>query len=264
MTEFVRKKKFQREFIRVCLGEQDLASLARRISKTMETEPGEITIEVETADGQDSFESNDPAFFTSDDMPTNIKNVSISYNDYSAPITCTLTNRWRWQSSQMVHGSFMLSVEGTGHEVEQLFRDLERDLAARQVFGQWLLLARYKTWAWFLVSMISAAAMYSVFDIVLDLWALLQPEFRKSTLNQVMTVIGFVMTSVSLFGGPVWFYKTIGKYLPPVEFTGRLAGRNTLGQKTFYWVAILFLAPIFVNIFSKLLLDIIRLWLSAG
>ena len=262
MTEFVRKKKFQREFIRVCLSEQDLASLARRISKTMETEPGEITIEVETADGQDSFESNDPAFFTSDDMPKNIENVAISYSDYSAPIKCELTNHY--QRSQKVHGSFMLTVEGTGQGVEQLFRDLESDLAARQVIGQWLLLVKDKFWADFLVSMFSAAAMYSVFDIVLDLWALLQPEFRMSTLHQVLTGIGFVMIFVSLFGGPVWLYKTIEKHLPPVEFTGRLAGRNTLGQKPFYWVAILILVPIFVNIFSELLLDIIRLWLSAG
>ena len=163
----------------------------------METEPGEITIVVETADGQDSFESNDPAFFTSDDMPTNIKNVAISYDDYSAPITCKLTNRW--QISRKVHGSFMLSVEGTGHGVEQLFRDLESDLAARQVFGQWLQLVKDNIWAWLLVSMFSAAAMYSVFDIALDLWALLQPEFRLSTVNQVMAGIGFVMILFSFF-----------------------------------------------------------------
>ena len=228
----------------------------------METEPGEITIVVETADGQDSFESNDPAFFTSDDMPSNIKNVAISYNDYSAPITCKLTHHW--QLSQKVYGSFMLSVEGTGHGVEQLFRDLGKDLAARQVSGQWLLLAKDKIWAWLLVSMFSAAAVYSVFDIALDWWALLHPEFRMSTVYLVMNRMGIAMVILSFFGGPVWFYKAIEKHLPPVEFTGRLAGRNTLGQRTFYWVAILFLVPIIVNIFSVLLLDIVRLWLTAG
>ena len=262
MTEFVRKKKFQREFIRVCLGEQDLASLARRISNTMETELGEITIVVETADGKDSFESNDPAFFTSDDMPTNIKNVAISYSHHNAPITCELTNRWKY--SQKVHGSLMLSVEGTGHGVEQLFRDLESDLEARQVFGQWLLLVRNKFWALSLVGMFSAAAVYSVFDIALNLWMLLQPELRMSLLYLVMFGIGIAMSSFSLFGGPAWFYNAIEKHLPPVEFKGRPAGRNTLGQRTFYWVAILFLIPILVNIFSYLLFDIGRLWLTAG
>ena len=62
MTEFVRKKRFKREFIRVCLDGGNLASLARRISNAMEAEQGEITILVETADGQDTFESHDPAF----------------------------------------------------------------------------------------------------------------------------------------------------------------------------------------------------------
>ena len=163
-----------------------------------------------------------------------------------------------------MRGSLLLSVKGTGHGVEQLFRDLESDLAARQVFGQWLLLAKDNNWAWLLVSMFSAAAMYSVFDIALDLWMLLQPEKRMSLLYLVMFGIGIAMSSFSLFGGPVWFYNAIEKHLPPVEFTGRLAGRNKLGQRTFYWVAILFLAPIFVNILSELLFDIVRLWLTAG
>ncbi len=263
MTEFVRKKRFQREFIRVCLGEQDLAYLARRISDTMETEPGEITIVVETADGQDSFESNDPTFFLSDDMPTNIKNVAISYSHHKAPFTCDLTNKHD-PFSQKVRGSLLLSVEGTGHGVEQFFRDLVRYLAARQVFGQWLLLAKEKIWVWYLVGMFSAAVVYSVFNIALHGWALLQPEFRMSTGYLVMTGIVFVMVIFSLFGGPFWLYNAIEKHLPPVEFTGRLSGRNILGQKTFYWVAILFLVPIFVNILSVLLLDIVRLWLTAG
>ncbi len=195
-------------------------------------------------------------------MPTNIKNVAISYSHHCAPITCELSNHNPF--SQKVRGSLMLSVKGTGHGVEQLFRDLERDLAARQVFGQWLLLAKDKFWAFFLVGMFSAAAVYSVFDIALDLWALLHPEFRMSTGHLVMTGIGFAVVFFSLFGGPVWFKDAIEKHLPPVEFTGRLAGRKTLGQRTFYWVAIFFLVPIFVNIFSKLLLDIVGFWLTAS
>ena len=263
MTKFVRKKRFQREFIRVCLGEQDLAFLARRISNAMETELGEITIEVETTDDQDSFESHDPAFFTSDDMPTNIKNVAISYSHHCAPITCELSNHNPF-SLRKVRGSLMLSVEGTGHGVEQLFRDLERDLAARQVFGQWLLLAKDKFWAMFLVGMFSAAAVYSVFDIVLDLWAQLHLEFRMSTGHLVMSGIGLAVVFFSLFGGPVWFKGAIEKHLPPVEFTGRFTGRKTLDRRMFFWVAILFLVPIFVNIFSELLLDIVRFWLIAS
>ena len=263
MTEFVRKKKFQREFIRVCLDERDLASLARRISNAMEAEQGEITIVVETGDGQDSFESHDPAFFTSDDMPTDIQNVAISYRHHRPTITCELSNQHN-PFSQEVGGSLMLSVNGEGHGVEQLFRDIERDLAARQVFGGWLLLAKEKFWAMFLLSIFSAAVVYSVFDIAIDSWAQFHPEYLGSTGHEVMVSIGLAVMLVGLFGGPFWFSRAIKKHLPPIEFAGRLASRKTLGRKTFSWVAILCLVPIFVNIFSELLLDIVRLWLTAG
>ena len=262
MTEFVRRKNFRREFIRVCLNERDLESLARRMSNTIDDDNGETKIVVETADGHDSFESKDPDFFTSDDMPTEIKTVTISYRHNEASIRCKLSNDVE-MFSQKVSGSLRLSVSGEGQGVEQLFRDLERDLAARQIFGQWLLLAREYFWSMALIGVFSAATVFSAFDVALNSWAQFHPEFWGSSGHQVLVSIGGMVMLFSLIAGPILYSRTVHKYLPPIEFSGRLVGRKTMARKTLLWIAVLGVLPIFINIFSGLLLDIVRLWLAA-
>ena len=67
MVEFVRKKKFQREFIRVCLGEQDLAFLASSCPLMRDSRIAELakrlrTISKITSPGKknDSAPQNEP------------------------------------------------------------------------------------------------------------------------------------------------------------------------------------------------------------
>ena len=262
MIEFVRQKRFQREFTRVRLDERDLASLAKKIAAATEDGKGKLTIAVETADGNDSYESQDPAFLTSDDMPTEIKGVAISYKHY-APITCELSNQGLFRFGN-VSGSMELSVAGTGQGVEQLFRDLERDLAARQVFGQWLVQAKRMSWPLILGGVLVGIAAYSVFDVGLSWWSAFHPGFQDSQSHKVIQIIGLLVVGGSFVASSFWFDRSIERHLPPVEFAGRLAGRKTQGRKIFLRVVTLVLVPIIVNIFSDLLLDFMRLSLTAG
>ncbi|MCY4142136.1 MAG: hypothetical protein OXG08_00410 [Gammaproteobacteria bacterium] len=240
-----------------------MASLANRISKQARNDEGEILITVETTDGLDSFESHDPAFLTSADMPSKIKSVHISYGTYAAPIRAVLStteNRF----VQEIQGSLLLTVEGTAAGVEQLFRDLERELAARQVFGSLIVRANEKIWPSVIGGALTGVAVFCTFDIVIDVWLRFYPEIKGSLSFFVVGFIGIFSSLICFVASPFYFSHIVKKNLPPVEFCNHVTHRNTNVNSKFFWIATIIVIPIFVNIFSQLLFSVLGFWFTGS
>src|SRR6185369_11257135 len=87
---FTRHKTLRQQFDRLRIDENDLARLAFIMKSLQSRFGGKIEISIVSADGEETIRTNDPDFFVSSHMPPQIRSVSISYRNYSAPVSCSI------------------------------------------------------------------------------------------------------------------------------------------------------------------------------
>ena len=256
--EFKRIKSIERKFYRVRVSEGDLARLAKKIENATNSEGKQIVIRIETADGKEIFTCHDPDFFRSDEMPGEIRSVSIKYNHYDEPIDCSLS------FVTGTSGSVKLSVEGGAPEVPGLFEDLEKALKEKRVFGHTLVVVADKFWFVLALSLFVAAFIYLIFDLWLDFWSDLVPDFGGSRAHTTIALVGWVTIMLTIMSGAFWGEAVTKKLLTPVQFTGRISDPSTKSRKVKYWVVTLVLLPLVVGVFADAIYEIFKLLLAAN
>ncbi|MDE0455550.1 MAG: hypothetical protein OXJ63_09620 [Gammaproteobacteria bacterium] len=253
---FERIKSLKATFVRIGLNQNDLATLAQKIDEVGADRQGKLNIKIKSADEEDTYQTDDPGFFCSRKMPARIGSIKISYRHYKESIECSLSFGDSWRKD------IELSVEGTDSQVTELFHDLKKEIENKRIWGKFLFLAAEKLQYLLIGAVLVAAGTYSIFDIVLDSWAALHPDFRGSTAHLVIGSICWAIVLVGTMTSPIWIEQAVKKSLPPIEFSGNLSGNLPKGRKLFVALAMFVFIPILVNVFSEWILDLFKFWAS--
>lgn len=153
-------------------------------------------------------------------------------------------------------------MDGSEREtVSGIFHELDRELKLRQAFG-----TKFSEWldsifpsfliSW-LASGLTALAIYSIFDLVLNVIASKVDGFSGSQVQKVMQTIGWVCVLAGAVIGSISIIDLLKQALPGVEFSGRLADTNTMKKNKIIWVFSAVLLPIVMNVFSNLITSVI-------
>lgn len=256
--KFTRIKSFERKFFRVSVSEEDLVRLAKRIANATNSEGKQISIRIETADKKEVFTCADPEFFRSDDMPGEISSVAIAYHHYDEPVKCSLS------FDTGTSGLVRLRVEGAAPEVPGLFEDLERVLNEKRIFGHALVTVAERTWFAFTLPPFFAALIFLVFDLWLDLWSDLDPEFGGSNAHLAISGVGWAAILLTIISGAYWAETVTKKLLTPVHFTGRISDPTTKSRRRRFWVVTLVLMPLIVGVIASAAYELFKWWLAVN
>lgn len=253
--EFKRTKSIDKEFYRIRVNEGDLTRLAKIMANRTNGDGKQVVIRIETSDGNEVFTSHEPEFFRSDEMPEQIRSVSIKYSHNDESIECRLS--FVTGSS----GSVKLHLEGDAQEVSGLLADLEKTLKEKRLFGSALLRVADKFWYVMTFSLFVAALILLIFELWLNFWSGLVPDFRGSDTYSTIVEFGWVIILVTIVTGPFWAEATTKKFLTPVEFTGQLSDPDAKNRKRRVWVVTLVLLPLVVGVLGNAAYEIFRLLL---
>ena len=255
---YTRIKSAEKKFFRVSVSEEDLARFAKKIANAINSEGKQISIRIETADKKEVFMCNDPEFFRSDEMPVEISSVAIAYQHYDEPLKCELSFKTG------TSGSVGLRVEGTAPEVPGLFEDLANALNEKRIFGHALVAVAEKAWFVFTLPLIISAFIFLIFDLWLDLWRDLVPEFGGSNTHVVIAGVGWFACVLTLFSGSFWAEAFTKKFLTPVQFTGRIADPTAKHRRKHILAFTLVLLPLIVGVIASAAYEAFNWWLSVN
>ena len=231
MTEFTRQRKLSQQYCRVALDENDLARLATLVQEHGQISGDQPNIQVRSGDGDDVFQTSDPSFFIDQHMPRDVGEVTIAYERYDAPVTC------RIEASAGLQGRARLTVDGTDPDrVSGLFRDLNAELSARQLPGANLVKALDTLWVTSLLCWIVAAAVFSVFDVPLDIATSRVEGFGGSTAYEVIAAIGWVCVFIGATAGGFKLQGSLKRAFPAVQFSGRLTDQSAPQRTLLIWI----------------------------
>jgi len=248
MAEYSRHKSLSRDFDRVRIDENDLARLGAIVSGLAERFGGSPEFRIVSGDGEETIRTGDPDFFVGQHMLPQIRSVSISYHNYQAPVSCCV------ELGAFPHNRASLSADGSDRDiVSGVYHELERELEGRQVLGVKCAKHLDGFFVHFLVSLMVASAIFSVFDFVLDLASATIVSFKGSDLHEVLVGIGTACVFIGLFIGGFQVIELLQRVFPALEFAGRLSDPNTVSRKRLIWVITVILLPIAVNVVSNLL-----------
>lgn len=253
--EYTRIRSFQKKFFRVSVSEEDLVRLAKKIAGVIDSQDDKIRIRIETADKKEVFSCNDPDFFRSDDMPAEIAAVSIAYPHYDS-IMCKLS------FVTGTFGSVELSVEGVAPEVPALFQDLEKVLDAKKIFGHALVNRAEKARFRLTFSVLGAAFVFLVFDVWLDLWKNLDPNFGGSNAHMAVGGVGWTAILMTIASEAFWAETVTKKLLMPVQFTGRISDPATKSRRRRFWVITVVLFPLVIGVIASAIYEALGWWLA--
>ena len=246
--EIKRSKSLNNQFTGIQITENNLHHLATTIQQLAEKFAGAISIEVTSADGEDTIRTNNPAMFTSAEMPLHIRLVSIAYREYKSPISCSveLGDRLAHGARLVVHGEDPTLVSGTFHEIS---KQLSVRTAPHARFIK--LIHSNSFWLHMIISLMLAAAVYATFDLPLRLVSSSIPGFNHSTLHQILIAIGSVATFAAFLMGGFYITEFTQATFPKVEFHGKLSDRNTGKRRILSWILVSIILPIVLNIISR-------------
>ena len=256
--DFKRIKSIERKYYRVRINDGDLTRLAKIMANATVSEDKQIVIRIETTDGNEVFTCHDPEFFRSDDMPGEICSVSIKYSHYDERIDCRLS------FMTGTSGSVKLSVEGSAPEVPGVFEDLEKVVKEKQILGQAFVRAANTYWYALIFSLLAAMFTFLVFDLWIDLWRDINPEFDGSYAYRTISGIGWGAILLTICLGPLSAEYFTNKILPPVQFTGRISDPDAKSRKRIIWVVYLIFLPLLVGVLASAAYEIIKLGLATN
>lgn len=250
--EFKRIKTLEGRYNRIRVSEEDVSTIAKIITKFAKNEDGELEILVESSDGKDVFVSCDPEFFLCDEMPTEIRLISIKYSCYKTSVNCTL--KFDVRNNYPVE----LKVKGSGPEILELFSDLEKKLVSYQIFGHRILDVADRYWFGLGLSALLAVAIYFLFNFWLNFLDNTFPEFGGSVTNITILSVGWLAIIITLATGPIWLEIAIKKLISPIQFYGRISDPGTKGRKFRIGFLTLILIPLFIAFMPDVAFDLFR------
>ena len=224
MTNFVRHKHLESKYFRILVDERLLNQLAKRVCEHTSSHGEHLEIKILCLNETDEFHSKDASFFLSEDLPTQIKSISISYRHYKAPITCSI----KIGSETTIWGATYssITVEGSDPHVSGLFQDLSNEIEQRRVWGA-SLPSIINSFVFAGVCLIALmASLYFTFDWILDSIADTAPEFKDSQLHLILSGVCLLVTILPAFLLSS-IIDLISNLVPSVIFGGRLSESRT-------------------------------------
>lgn len=255
MADFLKHKALSREFGRVTLNENDLYRISKIVEDLAAQYEASLDLEIVTGDGEESYKTSSPELLISQEMPPIIRSVRIRYNAYKSPVSCNVN----FCSMPPTHAK--IEVDGTETKiVAAVFHELERELKSRETTGSRLLFLLENSWlmnllAVFVYAAISAAAIYSFFDVPLDLILKHNKEFANTNTYKTIVSIGWFCVYFTPWVGAILFSNLLRKSFPPVEFSGKLSDPSLPTRKKMIVFVSFVLIPIIINVISTLLTE---------
>ncbi|MGD9687007.1 MAG: hypothetical protein AB7U43_08560 [Desulfobacter sp.] len=255
MTEYVRHKALSREFGRIKLSENDLFRISKIIEDLAAANDGTPNIEIISGDGEETFKARSSFFFISEDIPPEIRSVKITFSKYDSPVSCTA-----YFSSQPSRQA-QVQVDGTDTcTVVAVFHELERVLKSRETVGSKFFLTlennSFVGFAAFLAyALVTAATIYSIFDVPLNLAIKANKEFVKTGAYKTLLTIGWICVFTLPWVGGHLIENKIKKFFPPIEFDGRISDPNKPSRKAMVLFLSFIIIPIIINVISTILIE---------
>jgi len=249
---YEQQKSLSRTLSHLSLSEIDLTRIGAMILEACD--PKRFQIEVRSSDGQDSFRTDDPTFFCADAMPREVSVVTIAGQQEAGALSCRLELR------AGVDGRCELTVQGSSVTVASgLFYELQRELEKRKLAGSWV--SRYVNGfsVYLLLSALSGLAVYSVFDLPLNLAKTYVQGFRGSPLHVTIGTVGWLCVALAAIGGGFTLQSRAAALFPPVQFSGRLADPTTKPRLAAARAVGLVLLPILLNVLANFVTDLIKI-----
>lgn len=249
--EIILRKSLRHKFWCLNLSEEDLHRIA--VSMRDKCTNGSFSVEVRSADGEDLFRSDDPAFFISSSMPKTVARVQMLVR--SDPVTCDLDLRAGSDhvAELTTSGSDVTTVSG-------LFRELVRELEGKQAPGSWVARHIDSFFVYLALSLLASLAVYSLFDLPLTLANQYVPGFIDSTVYTVIGWVGWSCVLLTTMGGGFVVQDRLKTLYPAVQFCGRLSDPYSEKRRSMSVLFVVILLPIILNVFASFLTDLLKLW----
>ena len=255
MTEYIRHKALSREFGRIKLSENDLFRISKIIEDLAIANNGTPSIEIISGDGEETYKARSSDFFISNEIPPEISSVKISFSKYDYPVSCTA------YFSSHPSRQAQVQVDGTDtNSVVAIFHELERVLKTRETVGSKLFLALENNsflgfGAFLIYALVTAATIYSIFDVPLNIAIKANKEFIKTSTYKTIVSVGWICVFTLPWVGGHVIENRIKKFFPPIEFDGRLSDPSKPSRKTVILFLSFIIVPIVVNVISTILIE---------
>ncbi len=252
MIDFTRNRSLREDFERLVVEKDSIYRLARLVGRLSAQFNSSNAFEITARDGEDTISTTNPEFFNSEFMPISPKTIRMSIGNHNSPI-----------SVQIDFGTHnTLRVNGDDPErVLGIFEELKREMRLLRPRGELITYLGGTFFGQFLLAILCAAFVFSIFDIGLSLSFEVFPDFKGSKAASTIALLGGALMLMSFAAGPMVIPGVIRKYYPPFEFTvtyGNPKFTQRIGLKT---VAGLIVLPILINLVSAFIKDGIHLLL---
>jgi hypothetical protein len=252
-AQVTRQKTLGQDFSRLRIDENDLYRIGQITQTLADKYGGAIEIQVVSADGEDTFRSTSPGFFISSETPVSLRSVAISYSRIGSPVSCgvRLVSGERGHATLAVDGSDAQSVSG-------FFREMQRELAARSVGDGTLTRKLHSSGSgafllWLVLAFVIAAAVYSLFDLPLDLISYANPGFWNSPIHVTISNLGLAAVAIAFMSGPFGALSYLQACFPKVQFAGKLSDPSTAKRKSLIGIGSVVILPLVLNVLAGLL-----------
>ena len=251
MVEYKKVRRLEHEFERLRLSRDDLKKLCVLLKNCVsDAENHELDIDIVDIDGVDTTTTSDPEIFSGDINLKKIGSVKSSLNvrDTNTRIELYISKHSGKYAKFYVQSNDEILASG-------ILQEFKQELKSYEVWGK-----SFKTWAnstigSFIFSITCALSVFCVFDVLLKLLYLWNPELKGAPLSLTLIGIGWICTFIVFFEGSSFVNNLIDRALPAVEFTGELGVEPSKSiMLLIRWFTYIFL-PILLNIISDLIED---------
>ena len=251
--EYERRKSLRRTFWHLAVSETDLARIGTLIRGACD--PERFQVDVRSGDGQDSYRTSDPDFLSSEAMPQEVSVVMITGSSKVGALRCDLELR------ASVDGRAELTVSGGDVTTASgLFHELVHELEKRQLPGRCAVRPIDSVFVYLALAVLSGLAVYSAFDLPLNLAASYINGFRDSTVHKTLQGLGWVCVAIAFGSGGFNLHDRVKALFPAVQFSGRLRDPSTKRRRRVVQILAIVLLPILLNVLANVLTGLMKTW----
>ena len=253
MVEYTKVKRLEHEFERVRLSQDDLKRIGLFLKNREEDIQSQLEIEIVSLDGEETITCSDPEIFSSDSLPKEIKSINFSLRNYpDTDIEMDFP-----EPGDVYQKYARLRVQSNNEmQASGIFREVGRAVEAHEIWGKGFRIFADSIIGYALFSVLCTMSVYSVFDVPLDLIYLWRPDLKDVLLPVVL--IGWICMGIAFFGGGFFVNYILGKIIPPIEYTGELAGASSKTAKRLKWWFFILFLPIILSVISAFIKDYIQ------